>query len=129
MSVRKKNSAAIRLAASYILPVLCGFAVSAVLSLLAAGVMYALGMPPSSSGFLSFAALAAGAFTAGLLCGLIRRRGGLKRGALCSALFLVPLLIISALTGNLTGEALIAKALSVLMCSCTGAVIGVNAHR
>ncbi len=130
LSENKKNNAAIKLAASYILPLLCGTAVSAVLIALSAWLMCVLGLPHSTAGGASFVALAAGTLASGALCGLIRRRGGLKCGAICGILFLLPMLVISAVSGNISGSAFAGKILTIMLVSCIGGVLGVNAgHR
>ena len=126
MSVNKKNSENIKKAAAYGFSAVCGLAAQIVLILLMSAVMYALGLPPEMSGAMSFFALAAGCFVSGLVCGLIKRRGGLKTGAVCAGLILAVILCVSFISGNISGALLPAKATAALVCCAAGAVLGVN---
>jgi len=111
---------------TYLFSTACGAAVSGIMVLLSAFVAYILGFKRDMAGGMAFVALAAGCFVSGLICGLIKRRGGLRSGAICAAAMLVPLLLISLFTDGFTGGETVVKIASMLIASCTGAVIGVN---
>ncbi len=129
MSVNKKPGLLYKTAAAFLFSTLCGTAASAILLILFTGVMYGLGLPPSIAGALSFAAFAAGCALSGFICGIIRQHRGLKIGAVCALLMILPLIAVSALSGNLTGAGVIPKLITALCSSCIGSVIGVNRKR
>ena len=111
---------------TYIFSTVCGIFVSAALIALFAAVAYALQMKRDMAGGLAFLAFAAGCFISGLVCGLIKKRGGLKVGAVCAAVMLVLSLTVSLISGSFTGAETVGKVLAALAAACTGGVIGVN---
>jgi putative membrane protein (TIGR04086 family) len=111
---------------TYIFSTACGALAAAIMVLLLALVSYILGFKRDMAGGMAFAALTGRCFVSGLICGLIRKRGGLISGAVCAAAMLIPLLLISLFTGGFSGSEIIVKTASMLTASCTGAVIGVN---
>ena len=111
---------------TYIFSTVCGLLTSAALIALLAAAAYFLQMKRELSGSMAFLAFAAGCLVSGLICGLIKKHGGLKVGAICAAALLVPAMIVSAAAGSFTGGEIVPKVLSAVIASCTGAVIGVN---
>ncbi|MCR4780217.1 MAG: TIGR04086 family membrane protein [Ruminiclostridium sp.] len=118
-----------KLILTYTIPTLCGVAVSAALIALLALCSYVLGFRRDMAGGMALTAFAAGCFVSGLLCGLIKRRGGIAAGAVCAAAMLALTAAVSLLTGNFTGTELAGRSLCALAAACTGSVIGVNRER
>ena len=114
---------------TYTIPAVCGTAVSAVLILLFALCSYAVGFRRDTAGGMAVLAFAAGCFVSGLLCGLIKRRGGLAAGAVCAAVMLGLTAAVSLLTGSFTGTELPGRCVCALRAAGTGAVIGVHSKR
>lgn len=88
--------------------------------------MYVLGLPPRMADPLSLIAFAAGCFVCGLVCGLIKKHGGLAAGVICAAVMTAPILTVSALCGSFTAGDAGVKLLTAGAACCTGAVVGVN---
>lgn len=126
MSGNKKSADTVKKAGTYIFSTVCGAVCSGVLLLVFAAAMYILGLPPSMADALSLISFAAGCALSGLLCGLIKRKNGLRNGVICALALFLPLALISALSGSLSGGGIIPELLTALAASCTGAVIGVN---
>ncbi len=126
MSENKKAAENARKAGTYLFSAACGAACSVVLLLIFAAAMYVLGLPPSMAGTMSFVSFAAGCALSGLICGLIKRKNGLRNGVICALALFLPLVLISALSGSLSGEGVIPALLAALSSSCIGSVIGVN---
>lgn len=111
---------------TYIFSAVCGILTAAALTALFAALAFALQMKRDMAGGMAFIAFIAGCFVSGLLCGLIKKRGGLKIGAVCGGVLLILSLSVSVISGNFTGAELAAKTAAALLAGCTGAVIGVN---
>ena len=78
------------------------------------------------SGAMSIAALAAGSFISGRISGAIRRRDGLKTGAICAVMYLIPLVILSLIFGVMSGALLPVKCVLCIAFGAAGGVVGVN---
>ncbi len=126
LSVNRKKELLLRKAGGYGFSVICGIACSCLLAAAFSGIMYVLGASPQTAGVLSAGAFAAGCFTAGLICGCIKKKGGLRVGAVCAVIMSAVLMIFSALSGNLTGTQALSKLIVSAVSSCAGAVIAVN---
>ncbi len=126
MSGNKKAADTAKKAGTYIFSTVCGALCSGVLLLVFAAAMYILGLPPSMADSLSVIAFAAGCVLSGLICGLIKRKNGLRNGVICALALFLPLALISALSGNLSGSGIIPELITALLASCIGSVIGVN---
>ena len=111
---------------TYIFSVICGLLTSGLLIMLFAFIEYALGMKRDMAGGMAFLAFAAGCLVSGLICGLIKHRGGLKIGAVCAAAVLLLTVTVSLISGGFSGGELLMKTVTALVAACTGAVIGVN---
>lgn len=111
---------------TYIFSTVCGIFTSAAIIALFAAVAYALQMKRDMAGGMAFLAFIAGCFVSGLICGLIKKRAGLKIGAVCAAVMLVLSLTVSLISGSFTGGELVVKTVSALLAAATGAVLGVN---
>lgn len=71
-------------------------------------------------------AMASGSFLCGRTAGKMRRRGGLKTGALCGVLYFLPLMLLSFIFGAAQGILLPVKAALCIVFSAAGGVAGVN---
>lgn len=126
LSANRRVNENVKKAAAYLFAALCGILVSGAFLALFSGVMYVLSMPPETAGAMSLISLAAGCVCAGYVCGAIKRRGGLRAGLICAALISAFTLLVSALTGNLTGAFAAARLITAAASSCTGSVYAVN---
>ena len=80
----------------------------------------------SAAGAAALLAAAAGSFVSGRTAGTLRKRSGLKTGALCGVLFIAPLALLSAVFGLLGGVMLIVKSVLCICFAAAGGVVGVN---
>lgn len=71
-------------------------------------------------------ATALGSFLCGRTAGRLRRRDGLKTGALCGVLFIAPLILLGFIFGRNEGVMLPVKLLLSLGFAAAGGVAGVN---
>ena len=105
---------------------IAGAAVMLVVSALAALALSMLGASEGAAGAAALLAIAAGSFVSGRTAGIMRRRGGLKTGALCGALLLAPLFVLSLCFGLSGWVMLIVKAALCVAFGAAGGVSGVN---
>lgn len=122
MRKAKKNHRALPFAAG----LAAGYALTLALSAVTA---LGLSFTDSTSDMAWLAALAAmtaGSFLCGRTAGKMRRRGGLKTGAVCGALYFVPLMLLSFIFGTAQGILLPVKAALCVAFSAAGGVVGVN---
>ncbi len=89
--------------------------------------MLALGAESSAAWLAAIPAAAAGSFLCGRTAGRIRRRNGLKTGAVCGMLYIAPLLLLGAIFGRAGSVMLGIKLLLCLGFATAGGVAGVNA--
>lgn len=80
----------------------------------------------SFSGVMAMITLAAGSFISGRTAGSLRRRSGLKTGALCGIMYLLPLVLLSLIFGTMTGALLLIKIVLCFAFGAAGGVFGVN---
>jgi len=111
---------------TYIFSTVMGAGLSVLLIFLFAWVMYALQFPLYTAEYFSLLALGSGAMLSGFISGRIKRHGGLKVGFRCGVILLVLCGIGAAISGNFDGTSAAAKILTVVICGCTGGVLGVN---
>ncbi len=111
---------------TYIFSTVMGAGLSVLLIFLFAWVMYALQFPLYTAEYFSLLALGCGAMLSGFICGRIKRHKGLKTGFRCGVILLVLCGIGAAISGNFDGTSAAAKILTVVICGCTGGVLGVN---
>ena len=128
MSVNKKSDETMKKAGTYLFSTLCGAVLSGVLIAAFTGLMYVLGFPPETAGFLSVTAFAAGCLLSGFICGRIKRRRGLVCGLICAAAALAAVFTVSLISGNVSGSYAVMKVIVAALSSCTGSVIGVNSR-
>ena len=82
----------------------------------------------TASGAAAVVALAAGSFVCGRVAGKLRRKGGLKTGALCGILFIIPTIVASLFFGLAGGVLLIVKTVLCVIFGMVGGVSGVNSE-
>lgn len=96
-----------------------GYTGALAVSLLAAGVLSFTDAAAKTAGGAAVLALIIGSFLCGRTAGVIKRRDGLKTGALCGLIFVLPLLLISAIFYNSWSAMFIIK---LLLCTAFAAV-------
>lgn len=106
---------------------IAGYAAAAAISAAGALIMWIVGADSGVEWLAAILALAAGSFLCGRTAGKLRRRAGLKTGALCGVMFIIPLLILGLIFGRAEGAMLPVKLLLCLGFSAAGGVSGVNA--
>lgn len=104
-----------------------GYTAAAVVSAAGALIMWATGADSGAEWLAAILALAAGSFLCGRAAGKLRRRNGLKTGAVCGVVFIIPLLLLGLIFGRAEGAMLPVKLLLCLGFSAAGGVSGVNA--
>ena len=119
---KKKKSRAAPFAAGMI----CGGAAALITAAIGALLLSQLGASAGAAGAVAIAASAVGSFVCGRTAGIIRRRDGLKIGALCGALFFIPLLLLSLIFSTVGSFMLPIKALICFSFATVGGVAGVN---
>ncbi|MGN1119990.1 MAG: TIGR04086 family membrane protein [Oscillospiraceae bacterium] len=122
MRRKKKNPRGLPFAAGTI----AGFAVIAAGTIAGALLLSLAGASPLGAGAVALASLAAGSFVSGRTAGAMRRRGGLKTGAVCGLLLLAPLFVISLGFGLGGWVMLMVKAVLCVAFGAAGGVAGVN---
>ncbi len=103
-----------------------GYGAALILAALAAGALTITDTAATASGAAAVVAIAAGSFVCGRVAGKLRRKGGLKTGALSGIMFIVPLVVISLVFGLAGGVLLIVKAVLCVIFGMVGGVSGVN---
>lgn len=121
--MRKKKKSR---AAPFTAGMICGGAAALVTAAIGALLLSLLGASAGAAGAAAIAASAIGSFVCGRTAGIMRRRDGLKTGALCGALFFIPLLLLSLVFGTAGSFMLPVKALVCLAFAAAGGVAGVN---
>lgn len=103
-----------------------GYGAALILAALSAGALTITDTAATASGAAAVVSISAGSFVCGRVAGKLRRTGGLKTGALCGILFIVPLVVISLIFGLAGGVLLIVKSVLCVIFGMVGGVSGVN---
>lgn len=103
-----------------------GYAAALAICAAAALLLSFTDMASTAAGAAALLAAAAGSFVSGRTAGILRKRGGLKTGALCGVIFILPLTVLSAVFGMMGGFMLVVKALLCVCFAAAGGVSGVN---
>lgn len=106
--------------------VIVGYVVTLVMCVAAALLMLMTDSAEGMSGTASVIATAAASFFAGRSAGKLRRRSGLKTGALCGIIYIIPLLLLSLLFGSFGGVLFFIKLFMCIAFGAAGGVLGVN---
>ena len=111
----------------FITGITAGYAVTLLTAVAGAFIVLMTDNAETLSGVMAMISLAAGGFSAGRISGALRRRDGLKTGAACALLYILPLLLLSVIFGVMTGALLFIKLLVCVAFGAAGGVFGVNA--
>lgn len=109
----------------FIIGLVLGYAVTAVICALAAAMLSLTDSASNGAGAAAAIALSVGSFVCGKTAGILRRRNGLKTGALCGVLFVLPAIVLSLIFSGF-GGGLILKIALCLAFGTVGGVAGVN---
>lgn len=99
-----------------------GYIAALLVSVLAAALLSLTDAAAQTAGAAAVLAMSIGSFLSGRTAGIIKRRDGLKTGTLCGIVFVLPLLIISAVFGGGWSAMFFVK---LILCAAFGAVGGV----
>ena len=103
-----------------------GYLATAAAAALSALIMLILGADGSIAWLPAIFAAAAGSFFCGRTAGKLRRRSGLKTGAVCGAAYILPLILLGMIFGRGEGALLPVKLLLCVGFAAAGGVVGVN---
>ncbi len=110
----------------YVAGILSGYAATLAVSAIGALLLSFTDGASENAWIAALIAVCVGSFFCGRSAGLIKKRGGLKTGALCGIIYLLPLILLSLIFKRTGGVMLIVKILICLVISSAGAVSGVN---
>lgn len=122
MRKRKRDSELLPYAAGLVL----GYAAMLLVSAAAALILSVTGAAASAAGAAAVLALSIGSFVCGRTAGIMRRRNGLKTGALCGLIFSVLPVILSIIFRLFGTPMLIIKPILCIAFGTVGGVAGVN---
>lgn len=91
-------------------------------------IMWILGADGGLSWIVAVPAVAMGSFLCGRTAGKMRRRGGLKTGAVCGIMYCVPLILLALIFGTVQGVLLPVKLALCIGFGAAGGVSGVNSQ-
>ena len=110
----------------YVAGIAAGYAAALVLSAVAALLLLMSGTTEIMSGAAGLLVTAGSSFFAGRATGKLRRRDGLKCGAVSGILFMLPLAVLGMIFGRAGIVMLLIKAVICVVFGATGGVVGVN---
>lgn len=122
MRKHKQNSRLLPYAAGLIV----GYIAALPVSVFAAALLSLTDAAAQTAGAAAVLAMSIGSFLCGRTAGIIKRRDGLKTGALCGIVFVLPLLILSAVFGGGWSAMFFVKLLLCVAFAAVGGVAGVN---
>ena len=122
MRKRKHNSKLLPYAAGLIV----GYIAMLPVCVLAAALLSLTDAAAQAAGAASVLAISIGSFFCGRTAGIIKRRDGLKTGALCGFAFVLPLLLISLIFSASRSAMFFVKIILCVAFSAVGGVAGVN---
>lgn len=105
----------------FIIGLIFGYAVTGVICVLAAAVLSLTDSASTAAGAAAAIALSVGSFICGKTAGILRRRNGMKTGALCGVLFVLPVTVLSLIFSGFGGGLI----LKIGLCAAFGTVGGV----
>lgn len=106
----------------------CGYTAAIVIAAAAALILSFTDAAEKGSTAAAIPAICIGSFVCGRTAGFLRKRSGLKTGALCGILFMVPLVILSLIFQMSVSGMLFLKILLCLFFGTVGGVAGVNSN-
>lgn len=104
-----------------------GFAVLVAISGIAA-VIVLITDATAAAGVAAIIAIAAGSFISGRVVGKTQRKNGMKSGAICGTVFIVPILLLSIIFGRAGTFMMLVKIILSVIFGAAGGVSGVNAQ-
>ncbi len=107
--------------------VITGYAATLLMCVAAALLMLLTDSAEGISGAAAVIITAISGFVSGRHAGKLKRHGGLKTGALCGALYIIPLLLLSLISGGFGGALFFVKLILCIAFGAAGGVMGVNA--
>ena len=107
---------------------LAGYLLTAGIAAVGALIMWLAGADSEISWLAAVPAAAMGSFLCGRTAGKMRRRGGLKTGAVCGVLYCLPLILLSLIFGGVQGVLLPVKLALCVGFGAAGGVAGVNSQ-
>lgn len=110
----------------YAAGLITGYIAALLVSVLAAALLSATDAAAKTAGAASVLAMSIGSFLSGRTAGIIKRRDGLKTGALCGLAFVLPLLVISAVFTRSWSMMFFVKLILCVAFAAVGGVAGVN---
>lgn len=122
MRKRKRNSRLL----PYAVGLIIGYAAMLPVIIPAAALLSLTDAAAQTAGAAAVLAMSIGSFLCGRTAGIIKHRDGLKTGALCGIVFVVPLLILSAVFGSGWSVMFLVKLLLSIAFAAAGGVSGVN---
>lgn len=122
MRKRKRNSRLL----PYAVGLIIGYAAMLPVIIPAAALLSLTDAAAQTAGAAAVLAMSIGSFLCGRTAGIIKHRDGLKTGALCGIVFVVPLLILSAVFGSGWSVMFLVKLLLSITFAAAGGVSGVN---
>ena len=103
-----------------------GYAFLAVISGIAA-VIVLITDASAAAGVSAIVAIAVGSFISGRVVGKFNKKNGMKSGAICGAVFIAPILLLSVIFGKAGTFMLFVKIILSLVFGAAGGISGVNA--
>ncbi len=122
MRKRKRNSKLLPYAAGLV----AGYAAMLPVSVIAAALLSITDAAAQTAGAAAVLAMAIGCFLGGRTAGIIKRRDGLKTGALFGVMFVLPLLVLSAIFTRSWSGMFFVKLILCAAFAAVGGVAGVN---
>lgn len=111
----------------YAVGIAAGYIAALLVCIPAALVLSFTDVAAKTAGAAAVLAMSIGSFVCGRTAGIIKRRNGLKTGALCGVIFVLPLLILSAIFGGSSLSAMFfVKFMLCVAFAAVGGVAGVN---
>ncbi|MDE7397927.1 MAG: TIGR04086 family membrane protein [Oscillospiraceae bacterium] len=105
----------------FIIGLIFGYAVTGVICVLSAAVLSLTDSASTAAGAAAAIALSVGSFICGKTAGILRRRNGMKTGAVCGVLFVLPVTVLSLIFSGFGGGLI----LKIGLCAAFGTVGGV----
>lgn len=124
MRKRRRNSRFLPFGAGLVAGYMLTVGVAAVSAL----IMWITGADGGIAWIPAILAAAMGSFLCGRTAGKMRRRGGLKTGAVCGVIYCLPLILLSLVFGTAQGVMLPVKVVLCIGFGTAGGVSGVNSQ-
>lgn len=110
----------------FIIGMIVGYAATAAICAAAAVILSFTDSAATAAAAAAVIALSVGSFVCGKTAGFLRHRNGLKTGAVCGVLFVLPVTVLSLIFGSGNGGGLILKIGLCIAFGTVGGVAGVN---